>query len=210
MIKQLMIAAGTSALLVGCGSLSGYDGSSKFACAAPEGVTCMSMSGVYANVDAGNIGAKKAPNEEVSHAKEPEGYYGDQAQIAHQAIKSGTPVRTAPRKLRVWWAPWEDSDGDLNDQAYSYMVIDNGRWVMERVRGEIVQSFMPSSAQNTIAVQPAKVSSENTAPASPAKPPQASLGKTAQADADSGKADPATGGTKFPNIAELLKKAGGQ
>lgn len=202
MMKNFMIAAGVSGFLAGCGSLSGYDGSSNFACAAPEGVTCMSMSGVYANVDAGNIGAKKTTGQEVSHAKELDGYYGDQEKIAHQAIKSGTPIRTPPRKLRVWWAPWEDSDGDLNDQAYSYMVIDNGRWVMERVRGEIVQGFMPSSSLNVGATQVPKLSSDNNPTQPPVKQPPSSLGKVTPSDAD--------GGNKMPNFAELLKKAGGQ
>ncbi len=42
-------------LLPACGSLSGLDAKSKFKCAAPEGVPCVSISGTYANVEAGNI-----------------------------------------------------------------------------------------------------------------------------------------------------------
>lgn len=223
MVKHMLIAAAAVGL-AGCSSMSGYDGSSQFSCAAPTGVTCMSMSGVNANVDAGTIGATQAKRgSEVSHAK-PEGYYGDSTKIAHVAIKSGMPIRTAPRKMRVWWAPWEDSDGDVNDQSYSYMVIDSGHWLMERVRSNVVQKFMPSSESSAISsikvgnVVPAS----NAAPAQLLKPPPATLGQSetgtstpagggAVGKAVSGALDGAVKGAanaanKFPEFGEVMKK----
>jgi conjugal transfer pilus assembly protein TraV len=43
--------------LSGCTTASGLDASSKFACSAPDGVTCMSVSGIYANSKAGSLPA---------------------------------------------------------------------------------------------------------------------------------------------------------
>ena len=43
--------------LGGCTTASGLDASSKFACSAPDGVTCMSVSGIYANSKAGSLPA---------------------------------------------------------------------------------------------------------------------------------------------------------
>ena len=36
--------------------------------------------------------------------------------------------------MRLWIAPWEDADGDLHDASFVHVVIDTGRWLIERVR----------------------------------------------------------------------------
>jgi len=36
--------------------------------------------------------------------------------------------------LRLWIAPWEDSDGDLHDASFVHVVVDTGRWLIERAR----------------------------------------------------------------------------
>ena len=43
-------------------------------------------------------------------------------------------MRSEPRVLRLWIAPWEDSDGDLHDASLVHVVVDTGRWLIERVR----------------------------------------------------------------------------
>lgn len=48
--------------LSGCMSMSGLGGDSKYACKAPDGVTCDSVSGTYANAVANNLpGQRKRP-----------------------------------------------------------------------------------------------------------------------------------------------------
>jgi conjugal transfer pilus assembly protein TraV len=59
-------------------------------------------------------------------------------------LNSGDPLRTQSRVLRVWIAPWEDSDGDLNDQSYSYLVVDSGRWMIDQSRRNIANEYAPS------------------------------------------------------------------
>ncbi|HOL44404.1 MAG TPA: type IV conjugative transfer system lipoprotein TraV [Methanothrix sp.] len=41
------------------------------------------------------------------------------------------PLRLPPRVVRIWIAPWEDSDGDLHQPEYIFTEISNkhGRWI---------------------------------------------------------------------------------
>ena len=58
MMRRLAAAVLVPAILGGCAStMSGFDGGSQFACKAPDGVTCSSLSGVYANAVANNLPA---------------------------------------------------------------------------------------------------------------------------------------------------------
>lgn len=87
--------AAVSLALSGCVNLSGYDAADKFACKAPDGVLCESMTGIYANAKENNL-----PGQRVTHA----GGAGvaksvvpaAQSGVITKPIYSGTPVRTAP------------------------------------------------------------------------------------------------------------------
>jgi conjugal transfer pilus assembly protein TraV len=50
------------------------------------------------------------------------------------ATTASQPLRSPPRVLRLWIAPWEDSDGDLHEASTVNVLIDHGRWLVERVR----------------------------------------------------------------------------
>ena len=52
------------------------------------------------------------------------------------ATATPTPaaLRSPPRVMRLWIAPWEDAYGDLHDASFVHVVIDTGRWLIERVR----------------------------------------------------------------------------
>lgn len=110
------------------------------------------MSGVNANIDAGKFSTEA--QSDISHAKDKSdksavsaNYFGNGSGIEHKAITAGMPVRSSVTTLRVWWAPWEDSDGDVNDQSYSYMVIDPGHWEIERVRNQISAQYSPKKGK---------------------------------------------------------------
>jgi len=114
-MRNVAAAILISMLLGGCAStMSGLDGGNQFSCKAPDGVTCSSLSGVYANAVANNLPALrkngKPDNAERSNVGGRE--------IAGRAPVSGDPIRTQPKVLRVWIAPWEDMDGDLHDQSF--------------------------------------------------------------------------------------------
>jgi len=158
-VMRLTVIGGAVAL-GGCVNLSGLDGKSEFTCSAPNGVSCMSVSGVSANVDRGNLpssvktreqeeltrdldesdkGKDKASikTESTSDGKASQMAYGA-APIVSPALMptpgSGTPIRVPPKELRIWLAPTEDSDGDLHDQRYIYVVVNDGRWMLDATR----------------------------------------------------------------------------
>lgn len=39
-------------------------------------------------------------------------------------------VRTPPKVMRIWIAPWEDSDGDLQTPGFIFTELEPRRWVM--------------------------------------------------------------------------------
>jgi conjugal transfer pilus assembly protein TraV len=156
---RIAITVLISTFLAGCAStMSGLDGESKFSCKAPDGVTCASLSGVYANAVANNLPAlRKGENGVgVNQGALPAKSGG----IIGRTPSSGDPIRTQPKVLRVWIAPWEDADGDLHDQSYVYVVADTGRWVIEHNQKRIVDRYRPT------VIRPAQAnpSEQKTAP----------------------------------------------
>lgn len=135
-----LAAALFAAMLPACSNMSGLDANSQFACKAPDGILCESMSGIYANAQAKNL-----PGQRVGHGSgrlsEPGATVN--SGVLTRPIESGTPIRSAPRLLRVWFAPWEDSDGDLHDQSYIYLPVDTGRWLIEHNRRRIQDAYRP-------------------------------------------------------------------
>ena len=119
-------------MLAGCAStLSGVGGVDGYACKAPEGAMCTSVSGVYANSAQGMPKPAKPPEQ-----KPPPGEpvaYGAMPLASGRAAASSS-LRSNPRLLRLWIAPWEDADGDLHEQALVHVVVDTGRWLIEHVR----------------------------------------------------------------------------
>jgi conjugal transfer pilus assembly protein TraV len=138
-------------LLTGC-SVTGTDSKAQFGCAAPEGVQCMTTSGVYYNSLANNLPAQRtaskvganatvraeaapAAGAMVPAAGVPVPPWG----LGHRApdVEPAGAVRAAPRIVRVWVLPWEDADGDLHDQSYLYMTLDSGRWLVKHTRSAV-------------------------------------------------------------------------
>jgi conjugal transfer pilus assembly protein TraV len=42
----------------------------------------------------------------------------------------GTALLTTPHVLRVWLAPWQDADGDLEAGGFLFLRLDRGQWTM--------------------------------------------------------------------------------
>lgn len=150
--------------LSGCASvISGIGGSERYACKAPEGVTCTSVSGAYANVTHGMPQATQLP---AAKRPSPPTFYGATS-IAPGGAGSSTAtaarIRSNPRLLRVWVAPWEDSDGDLHGEAIVHVIVDSGRWLIDHVR--------PASRSRIDAVAPPLPGRESPAATLPADAP---------------------------------------
>lgn len=138
----LALAAAGAFVLCGCASVTGLGGSSSYACQAPEGVTCNSVSGVYANALRDNLPAQRAATPRAP---------GAPAEVALATRR--TPgsldagqiesLRAPPRVLRLWLKAWEDADHDLHDQGYVYVQVDSGRWRVDHMQRRDRQGFAP-------------------------------------------------------------------
>jgi conjugal transfer pilus assembly protein TraV len=155
-------------LLGGCAStMSGLGGEGSYACRAPIGSQCTSVSGVYANSIHGQPPASALPKP----AKGPASTMpvATTASASTAAPGLGTPqpaLRSQPRVLRLWIAPWEDADGDLHEASVVHVLIDTGRWLIERV--------IPANRQRVDAVRPPIPSTAPASGSSPASEPASS------------------------------------
>nr|WP_255681925.1 TraV family lipoprotein [Luteimonas sp. BDR2-5] len=140
--------------------MSGLSGASEYACQAPEGVACDSVSGTYANAVHHNLPSQRGARRgsERTAAPAPAASAG----IATTAVTPlATQLRSAPRILRLWYAPWEDADHDLYDQGYVYVQIDTGQWLVEHAQRAIGDQYAP--------VRPPPVTTAPDAPQPPAR-----------------------------------------
>ncbi|MDP1692100.1 MAG: type IV conjugative transfer system lipoprotein TraV [Burkholderiaceae bacterium] len=152
-------------VLTGCSSITGLDGSSQYACKAPEGVKCDSVSGNYYNAIQNNLPAQRKPTGTSSPASlsDPQGVppvrgssrssassiptaVATAAGAAGSGVGSAylaAPLRAGPRVLRLWIKPWEDADHDLNGESLVYVQVDNGRWLVEHVQRQAREPYAP-------------------------------------------------------------------
>ncbi len=229
-VRRRLAFAGLCAaavFLTGCSGLSGLGGS-EFACKAPEGIPCQSISGVHYNERAGNLPSQRPARTAETTAT---GEAGKPASITATANAGAAPLRkpelqttaarigpagfgalrSEPTVVRVWIAPWEDADGDLNDQTYVYMQVDSGRWLIEHNRAQIRREFAPGVTA-TVTPRPIGV----TGPAVSARPADAGgtsgapAGPAAAASSPStvaGTAPPPGRPSLPPELSEAIRRA---
>lgn len=140
-----VLSVGVVTVLAGCSSLG--VGSSDYACQGmPGGVQCMSTRDVYEATNDGNVPRS------ISAEDARDGVTSVPAQVAAGAYSAGDsdsreaafvntyvapnlpdrpiPIRTPAQVMRIWVAPWEDKNGDLNVTGYLYTEIEPRRWVI--------------------------------------------------------------------------------
>jgi conjugal transfer pilus assembly protein TraV len=137
-------------VLSGC---AGIGGTSKYGCKAPTGVHCQSVSGVYHNSLQNTLPSQR----KSSVAPENKGIQPNASPVAParpdaapsrmpapvSGVAPGTPLRSESRVLRLWIAPWDDADGDLMDQTYAYVLIEEGRWLLDHAKRRIREADVP-------------------------------------------------------------------
>jgi conjugal transfer pilus assembly protein TraV len=164
--------------LGGCMSMSGLGGDSKYACKAPEGVACESVSGTYANAVANNLPSQRK-RESPAAPRKPETATprtsvstrtGLTAAGSSSPPEDGTPLRAQSRYLRLWIKPWEDIDGDLYDQAHVYVQNDQGRGLIDHVQQRIRDANAPLRPPPSTSA-PSNATEATTSPAQPAGRP---------------------------------------
>lgn len=150
-LRSIMLPAGLCLSLTGCMSLSGLGGSTDYACKAPDGVTCDSVSGTYANAVQNNLPSERLKRRAESKVGVVSGEAVDASTLTtnrastHLASPAAltTPLRSSARILRLWFKPWEDADHDLYDQGYVYVQIDAGQWLIDHAQREIRNAYTP-------------------------------------------------------------------
>lgn len=163
-VCRLAAVFGGAASLAGCMSLSGLSGNSSYACKAPDGVTCQSVSGTYANAVANNPPAQRAratPTAAPEVTQPAPAASTPSVRKASADAAPAQPLRSAPRILRLWFKPWEDADRDLYDQGYVYVQVDGGRWLVDHAQRAIREAYAPVRA-------PAGRAAADPAPRAPA------------------------------------------
>ncbi|RTL56493.1 MAG: conjugal transfer protein TraV [Rhodocyclaceae bacterium] len=154
-------ALGLLPLLTACMNLSGLSGSSGYACQAPEGVACDSVSGTYANALRNNLPSQRSRRT----AAEDKGFVAERPRpSADDTPLVPSPLRSSPRVLRLWIKPWEDADGDLFDQGYVYVQVDNGQWLIDHVQRKIRDAYGPLKAPPKPAAEPVDTNANTTMP----------------------------------------------
>jgi conjugal transfer pilus assembly protein TraV len=131
MIRGTLLTLAVTTALAGCASsMSGVGGTGTYGCKAPEGSQCTSVSGVYANARH----ASTRPTMQPPANAEAYGAPSIAPQMHHPSSTPAHSLRSSPRVLPLWIAPWEDRDGDLHEESIVHVIVDTGRWLIEHVR----------------------------------------------------------------------------
>ncbi len=172
-ILKLVLLA-TVVTTSGCSSFG--LGEPEFSCKGlPEGVTCMSAREVYKETndrdhlefysEDKDVEKNDRKSAELASNAQPtaQSVYIQQPVLANYNADDPVPVTGAPAPLairtpgkviRIWLAPWEDDQGDVNLAGYVYSEIETRRWkigeqsVKDTARIVPLQVTRPKSEQS--------------------------------------------------------------
>jgi conjugal transfer pilus assembly protein TraV len=171
-LLKLLPATGVAVLVAACTNMSGLSGSSTYACKAPDGVACDSVSGTYANALQNNLPSQQrraspapafdrresalspgSPDQSTSTSRAPmlAPTAAPLRLIQPLAIPvsvdssagPAAPLHSSARILRLWFKPWEDADHDLVDQGFIYVQIDSGQWLVDHIERQVRDAYAP-------------------------------------------------------------------
>lgn len=164
-MRRLIWALTAATMLHGCTNLSGYDAETDFKCKAPQGVRCQSVSGVYANIKAGNESTSSPVSTSTANATTQRLDAVPRLPLpAARNMGAGQPpnymsaIRSEPTVLRTWVMTYRDSDGDIVDQSYLYLTMDTGQWLVEHNIALMQEAFEPAKPSDPSAKDAARVS----------------------------------------------------
>jgi len=161
-LSLIVSAVSATLMLSGCGSLTGFsNANTDFACAdLSGGPSCRNISQVYEENNPTTPVVLAASEEdfvqpffEPNQTKSNPEVKAEPAEVSVERTRTSAVERTSDfvtivparpwRKpetvLRVWLAPFHDKLGDLHDQRYLYVRLENGGWTTDSVN-ELVSS----------------------------------------------------------------------
>lgn len=122
-------------ILAGCTSVLNV-GESEYGCTGmPDGVQCMSAREVYEATNDGSSGEQLVQQQTGSAAKVSSRAQEIEGEVINNYVAPNVPnkpipVRTPAQVMRIWIAPWENTDGDLVVTGHIYTEIEPRRWVI--------------------------------------------------------------------------------
>lgn len=127
-------------LVAGCSSLN--IGKNDYSCPGmPDGVQCMAARDVYASTNNGEVPRPSKQEDSKTETATENGKGKESSSIpekrdvvvdnfvAPRLPDRPIPVRTPAQVMRIWVAPWEDTNGDLIVPGYVYTEIEPRKWV---------------------------------------------------------------------------------
>jgi conjugal transfer pilus assembly protein TraV len=171
------VIASVVAALAGCNGTMGLGGSSEYACPVAPGVTCESVSNVYRMSREGKLPSKSSPPASSAPSTDADPATPAPARAtsvtatapiaaaavpSRAAMVSPMPIRSQPRILRGWIVPYEDADGDLVGDAYVFIPVDSGRWMVEHARQRIREQYAPARPTAAAVAAPTTTASATT------------------------------------------------
>ena len=106
-------------LLGGCSSMN-----NKFDCPLQSTVSCKPLHEIDAMVDRGELGQDKISSSKVTNTN----FTPITTFPARSILIKDEPVRLHETTARIWFAPFEDSDGNYHAETYLYAVVKPGFW----------------------------------------------------------------------------------
>lgn len=116
-----------TALLSACGTLP--DTTLGHKCGIPDGVGCLSTQEVYNRTVAGDLPGLQTIEGAPTRGRDPN------VELPIATDDAPTVIRTRalyapPEELRIWVNLWRDVDGDLHDEAFIYVLVGEGQWLV--------------------------------------------------------------------------------
>lgn len=132
--RLLITAILGSLILTGCGSITGLqDAESNFACSVDMTPRCASLSSVHESLDKEevkkNFSFESSSNDSVQI--QPITTEGQNIDRLAYDTPLMTPKRAPEEILRVWVAPYIDTDGDLHAEHVIFTTVRGARWAPE-------------------------------------------------------------------------------
>ena len=133
--------------------------SGSFGCKGfPNSPICKSAVQAYKATDVANpknpIDAEESDTSPLAAAPSVPETQGVTSKVSPR-VQDPSAVRTPPKVLRIWIAPWEDSDGDLQAPSYVFTELEPRRWIIGNQTGTGYPTLKPlqvvarKPAQNT-------------------------------------------------------------
>lgn len=116
-------------LMSACGTLP--DTTLGHTCGIPDGVGCLSTQEVYDRTIAGDLPGLRTIDGAPSRTRHPEQDFElPAADDSGPRMIRTRALYAPPEELRIWVNQWRDTDGDLHDDSFIYVLLGEGQWLV--------------------------------------------------------------------------------